>query len=85
MKNRLSHFPDALRVMAACTDLTLRGARVRAAHITPQPGILIDEPRLGVVPAYGYIQSPRGCLSSPVWCQARLHGVPVAWVGRGVR
>lgn len=76
------HLGLVARVMAACADLAWRGARIRAARLLPEPMILIDEPRFGVVPAYGYATSAGGGRTGPVFCQARVLGVRVEWLSR---
>ncbi|MBP8284813.1 MAG: hypothetical protein KAX46_13030, partial [Chromatiaceae bacterium] len=61
-----------IRVITACAELAWRGAKIRAARLQPEPMILIDEPRLGVVPSYGYATSAGGGRTSPVFCQAHV-------------
>ncbi len=72
----------AARVLTSCAELAWRGAVIRAARLQPEPMILIDEPRFGLVPAYGYQPNPRGCLPGPVWCQSQVNGVRVEWISK---
>jgi len=74
---------NAARVLSSCADLAWRGAHIRAARLVPEPRILIDEPHsLAVVPSYGYVPNPRGCLPGPVWCVGQVGGVRVEWISR---
>lgn len=79
-----NHLGAVARVMRSCVELAWRGARIRAARIQPEPVILIDEPSLEVVPSYGYVPPPRGCLGGPCWCVGNVGGVRVEWISRGV-
>ncbi len=78
------HLGTVARVMNSCAQLAWRGAHIRTARLWPEPVILIDEPPLEVIHAYGYIPTPRGCVWGPVWCCGQVGGVRVEWISRGV-
>lgn len=72
----------ATRVLTSCVELAWRGAVIRAARLQPEPMILINPPRPGVVTSYGYLDPPRARPDDPVWCVSQVGGVRVEWLCR---
>ena len=78
----VDHARIAMRVMLACVSLTRRGVRIRGAHLIPEPRVLIDPPRQGQLPTYGWVPPPRGCIAAPCGHFAIHRGVRVEWFAR---